>query len=122
MEIVGSVISGKHGNILIRQKSGVDVELGELLIIEHNNTLLLLQVFDVVYGSQIPVKHLEMISGMQLEGYATDMEFMDPTLRNYSIIQVKAIAQIADMDVQIPKTLPPFMGNVRQVSHEDFIS
>jgi hypothetical protein len=68
MKVVGSVISGKHGSILIRQKSGAEVELGDLLFVEHADASILLQVYDVVYGSQIPAKHLEMISGMKLEG------------------------------------------------------
>jgi hypothetical protein len=89
MKIVGSVISGKHGNILIRQKSGAEVELGDLLLVKRNDVSILLQVYDVVYGSQIPPKHLEMISGMKLEGYGGDLDFMDPTLRNYVLIQVK---------------------------------
>ena len=120
MEIVGSVISGKHGSILIRQKSGAEVELGDLLLVKHKDASLLLQVCDVVYGSQIPAKHLEMISGMKLEGYAADLDFMDPALRNYVIVQVKAVAKVEDNRVRIPKTLPPFMGNVRHVTKEDF--
>jgi len=120
MEIVGSVISGRHGSILIRQKSGAEVELGDLLLVKHRDASLLLQVYDVVYGSQIPAKHLEMISGMKLEGYAADLGFMDPALRNYVIVQVKAVAKIEDNRVRIPKTLPPFMGNVRHVTKEDF--
>ncbi len=120
MEMIGSIISGKHGNILIRQKSGAEVELGDLLIVEHQDTFLLLQVHDVVYGSQIPVKHLEMVSGMKLEGYTAELDFIDPNLRNYGIIHVKAVAQIKDGNVRIPKTLPPFMGDVRHVLKEDF--
>ena len=120
MEIVGSIISGKHGDILIREKSGAEVELGDLLIVEHKDTFLLLQVYDIVYGSQIPLKHLEMISGMKLEGYAAELDFIDSNLRTYGIIQVKAVAQIKDGDVRIPKKLPPFMGNVRHVVKEDF--
>ena len=120
MKVVGSVISGKHGSILIRQKSGAEVELGDLLLVKHKDASLLLQVYDVVYGSQIPVKHLEMISGMKLEGYGADLDFMDPALRNYVLVQVKAVAKIEENRVRIPKTLPPFMGNVRHVTKEDF--
>lgn len=120
MKIVGSVISGKHGSILIRQKSGAEVELGDLLLVKHKEASLLLQAFDVVYGSQIPAKHLEMVSGMKLEGYSADLDFMDPALRNYVLVQVKAVAKIEDNRVRIPKTLPPFMGNVRHVAKEDF--
>jgi DNA helicase HerA-like ATPase len=120
MKIVGSVISGRHGSILIRQKSGAEVELGDLLLVKRNDASILLQVYDVVYGSQIPPKHLEMISGMKLEGYGGDLDFMDPALRNYVLVQVKAVAKIEDNLVRIPKTLPPFMSDVRHVTKEDF--
>jgi DNA helicase HerA-like ATPase len=120
MDIIGSVISGKHGDIIIRQKSGSIVELGDLLIVTYDQTSLLLQVYDIKYGSQIPLQHLELVSGMQLEGYAAELDFLDPNLRNYGIIQVKAIAQINEQDVRIPKVLPPFMGDVRHVTKEDF--
>lgn len=119
MEIVGSIIAGKHGSILIRQKSGSEVELGDLLLVKQKDASLLLQVYDVVFGSQIPAKHLEMISGMKLEGYGADLDFMDPALRNYVLVQVKAVARVEDKRVRIPKTLPPFMGNVRHVAKED---
>jgi hypothetical protein len=120
MEMIGSIISGKHGDILIRQKSGAKVQLGDLLLVQQEAAFLLLQVYDVLYGSQIPLKHLEMVSGMKLEGYAAELDFMNPNLRNYSIIQVKAVAQIEDGEIRIPKELPPFMGDVRHVSKGDF--
>ncbi len=120
MDIIGSVISGKHGDIIIRQKSGSTVELGDLLIVTYEQASLLLQVYDIKFGSQIPLQHLELVSGMQLEGYAAELDFLDPNLRNYGIIQVKAIAQIDDRDIRIPKVLPPFMGEVHHVAKEDF--
>ncbi len=119
MDIVGSIIAGKHGSILIRQKSGSEVELGDLLLVKQKNASLLLQVYDIVFGSQIPAKHLEMISGMKLEGYGADLDFMDPALRNYVLAQVKAVARVEDNKVRIPKTLPPFMGNVRHITKDD---
>lgn len=120
VEVVGSIISGKHGSILIRQKSGAQIELGDLLLVEEKDGSLLLQVNDIAYGSQISGKHLEMISGMKLEGYAAELDFMDPTLRNYVLVQVKAVAKIRGNSIKIPKTLPSFMGGVRNVIDKDF--
>jgi DNA helicase HerA-like ATPase len=120
MEIVGSIISGKHGSILLRQKDGAEIELGDLLIAEQKDGSMLLQVYDLGYGSQIPVKHLEMISGMKLEGYAAELDFMDAALRNYILVQVKAVAKIKENEIKIPKTLPSFMSAVRNVKEEDF--
>jgi len=107
MDIIGSVISGKHGDIIIRQKSGSTVELGDLLIVTYEQTSLLLQVYDIKYGSQIPLQHLELVSGMRLEGYAAELDFIDPNLRNYGIIQVKAIAQINTRILESRKCFRP---------------
>jgi hypothetical protein len=86
MEIVGSVIAGSHGKIFIRQKKDSQIELGDLLRIDHEDgSYSILQVYDTEFASQIPDKQLELISGLRLEGYSSDLEFMDPALRNYLI-------------------------------------
>ncbi len=64
METVGSVIYGKHGGIVIRQKTDAEVELGDLLVVEQDSVnYSILQVFGLQYGSQIAPKDLEMFSG-----------------------------------------------------------
>ena len=63
----GQVISGEFGKILVRQKSDSNLELGELLVAESGNNKILMQVFDLIYGSQISQQNLELISGMKLE-------------------------------------------------------
>ena len=92
--IKGQVISGEQGKILIRQKSGNPIELGELLIAEADNSKILLQVSHLLYGSQISQQNLELISGMALEEQ-TDMEFMDPKLRNYNLAVLKPLQTIS---------------------------
>ncbi len=119
LEVVGSLVRGKHGHLLIRQKSDAVIELGDLLVSEDQGGHTLLQVFDLGYGSLISPKSLEMISGMMVEGYSTDLGFMDPNLRNYVIAEVKAVAHIVEGRVRIPKTLPKFLNEVRQVTSRD---
>ena len=120
MEVVGSVIAGSHGKILIRQKSGSTIELGDLLRVDHEDgRYSILQVYDLAFASQIPVKQLEMISGMRLEGYSSDLEFMEPNLRNYLIATVKAVLTLRDGKQNIPKILPPFFGEVKMITDED---
>ena len=120
MEVVGSVIAGSHGKILIRQKSGSTIELGDLLRVDHEDgRYSILQVYDLAFASQIPVKQLEMISGMRLEGYSSDLEFMEPSLRNYLIATIKAVLTLRDEKQNIPKILPPFFGEVKMITDED---
>ena len=120
MEIVGSVVYGKHGAILIRQKAEAEIELGDLLVVDQKDgNYSILQVYDLQYGSQIPEKNLEMISGMKLEGFRAELDFMEPALRNYVLAVVKSVAYIKDKKPYIPKTLPQFMTNVRAIQESD---
>jgi len=95
MNVIGSVVAGEHGQILIRQKNDHEIELGDLLRVnQKDGSYSILQVYNLAYGSQIPGKHLELISGMKLEGFSADLEFMDPNLRNYVLASVKAVLTI----------------------------
>lgn len=114
----GQVVSGELGRILIREKSGEHIELGELLVAGGDDERVLLQVFDLVYGSQISQQNLELISGMHLEE-SSSFEFMDATLRNYLLALAKPVLSIGKDGVALCKTLPPFFSSVRAVVKED---
>jgi len=73
----GMVIGGGYNNILAREKHGHRLELGELLIAEVGEVKALLQIVDLLYGSQLSGAQLELLSGMRLEEDAS-LEFMDP--------------------------------------------
>ena len=60
-----------------------------------------------------------MISGMKLEGFRAELDFMEPALRNYVLAMVKSVAYIKDKQAHIPKTLPQFMTNVRAIQKSD---
>ncbi|MEK6901082.1 MAG: hypothetical protein AABX37_01955, partial [Nanoarchaeota archaeon] len=62
--IKGQVVAGDFGKIVMRIKSSENVELGELVVIEQNGEKFILQVYDLVYGSQISTQNLEMVAGM----------------------------------------------------------
>ena len=115
----GQILSGEFGQILIRQKSGADIELGELLVSDSRNGRMLFQVYDLLYGSQISQQNLELISGMNLEE-DSDLEFMDPNLRNYTLARLKNLATISSGKVRTSKALPDFFSGVRQVTSKDF--
>ncbi len=119
LDVVGGIVRGKHGHLMIRQKSDAVIELGDLLVVDDDEGYTILQVFDLGYGSQVSTRSLEMISGMQVEGYAADMGFMDPNLRNYVIAEVKSLAKVEGGRVRIPKTLPKFLNRVRHISSAD---
>jgi len=119
IEIVGQVISGRIGKILVREKSGKRIELGDLLISNENGSLLILQVYDLSYGSQVSQSTRELLAGLKLEGYGTELTFLEPKLRNYVIAEVKGIARVEKNNVKIPKTLPRFFSSIRHVTEKD---
>lgn len=114
----GQVISGGFGEIIIRQKSGVRIELGELMVVETEDTKILLQIYDLMYGSQISQINRELISGMELEEH-TSIELFDPELRNYLLAKAKNIAIVYKNKAANSKTLPPFFSYVREIQKED---
>ncbi|MEE9525477.1 MAG: ATP-binding protein [Candidatus Woesearchaeota archaeon] len=118
MTVKGQVISGEFGKILIRQKSDKNLELGELLVVDSEDSKILLQVFSLLYGSQISDKNLELISGLKLEE-DNDLEFMDPNLRNYTLAYLKPLVTISKDNLKLCKILPPFFSSVRELTEED---
>ncbi|MBC7091609.1 MAG: ATP-binding protein [Nitrososphaeria archaeon] len=119
LEIVGQVVGGKTAELLIREKSGKKIELGDLLIAEEEGALLILQVYDLAYGSQVPQSTRELLAGLKLEGYGTELTFLEPELRNYVIAKAKAVARIEGKDVKVPKTLPRFFSYIRYITEKD---
>ena len=116
--IKAQVISGEFGRILVRQKSGQSLELGELLISEAGNSRIIMQVFDLMYGSQISQQNLELISGLNLEEN-TDAEFYDKNLRNYMLARLKSLVTITDNKAFVSKIMPSFFSPVREITQED---
>ncbi|MEM4368196.1 MAG: ATP-binding protein [Candidatus Anstonellales archaeon] len=110
----GIIISGKFGEITIRQKSGQKIEIGELLVSE--NPKMLLQVYDLLFGSQLSSQNLELISGLKIEEDA-DMEFMDANIRSYNIAIAKSLLNLEKNSSA--KYLPDFFSEVREVNEDD---
>jgi len=114
----GIVITGKFGNIVVREKSGKKIELGELLVADTADSKILLQVYNLMYGSQISPQNLELISGMKLEE-DVDFDFADAKLRNYILAELKNLVIINQGKARSAKELPSFFSEVREVTKED---
>ncbi len=112
----GLVISGEFGNILVRQKGNQTIELGELLVAEVGSEKILLEAFDLTYGSQISQVNLELMSGLKLEN-ENDLELLDKELRQYVLVHVKPLLSLSHNSMC--KTLPPFFSPVRDVRKDD---
>lgn len=125
-DIVAQVVGGEFGKIVVRQKSGFALEIGDILVLDDPSTgdALFLSVFDLDYSSQIDGKTHEMISGVALEEEddLQDSQIYEPGIINYVIASIRLLAQVgkgASSKVSAPKALPPFNSTLRPVSKED---
>ena len=121
MSIVGQVVGGSFGDIVIRQKAGTDLEIGDLMVSEENGSFLILQVFALEYGSQIQDKMQQMMSGVNLEQGVVDAQFYEPDFVNYVLARIKPLARVykENNDVKIPKSLPSFFNKLRLITKDD---
>jgi len=120
LEVSGQIIAGKTGQILAREKAGGEIEIGDLLVADEDGAYVLLQAFELLYGSQVPQLVRELLAGMRLEGLGTNLDFLEPQLRNYVIAQIKAVLRVSkNGEPKIPKTLPAFFSTIRHVSEKD---
>ena len=121
ISIVGQVVGGKFGDIVIRQKAGSNLEIGDLMVSEENGSILILQVFALEYGSQIQDKMQQMMSGVNLEQGIVDAQFFEPEFVNYVLARIKPLARVYRErgEVKIPKSLPPFFNKLRLITKED---
>ncbi len=118
--VAGQVIGGSFGDIVIRQKTGNDLEIGDLMVSEENGSFLILQVFALEYGSQIQGRMQEMMSGVNLEQGVADADFYEPDFVNYVLARIKPLARVfKNCDVKIPKSMPSFFNKLRLISKDD---
>ncbi|MEK0347700.1 MAG: ATP-binding protein, partial [Nitrosopumilus sp.] len=118
--IAGQVVGGKFGDIIIRQKSGNDLEIGDLMVSEENGSFLILQVFSLEYGSQIQDRMQQMMSGVNLE-QGSDAQFYEPEFVNYVLARIKPLARVynENCEVKITKSLPSFFNKLRLITKDD---
>ncbi len=114
----GLIVSGEFNDILVREKAGKALELGELLITDTPHGKMLLQVFDLVYGSQLGQQQLELLSGLKLEDDIA-LNFFDEAMRNYILARVKNLAMINQNACRAAKTLPSCFSEIRDVTAQD---
>lgn len=110
----GVLLAGSYDELIARQKAEDAFELGELLVTEENT---LLQVYDLAFGSQLTGQNLELISGMKLEE-DTDISFMDPHLRNYTLARLRSLATLGK-NPKTAKALPRFFSPLRPIEAKD---
>ena len=124
--VVGQVVGGSFADIVVRQKAGRMLEIGSILVSKQGDTSLILQVFELVYGSQIGQSMQEMMSGQGLENGVVEMRPYEPELVNYVLARIKPLARVrrggkgpGGAEVTNPKAMPPFFGALSDVTSAD---
>jgi len=120
VDIVGQVIGGEFGDIIVREKAGKNLEIGDLLVSEENGSHLILQVFSLEYGSQIHEKMQQMMAGVDMEQGAKNAEFYEPEFVNYVLARIRALTRVSQSNtVSLPKSLPSFFNKLRLITSDD---
>mgnify|MGYP003976974355 FL=1 len=121
ISVVGQVVGGSFGDIVIRQKAGTDLEIGDLMVSEEKGSFLILQVFSLEFGSQIQDKMQQMMSGVNLEQGVVDAHFYEPDFVNYVLARIKPLARVykENNEVKIPKSMPSFFNKLRLITKDD---
>src|SRR3989344_291968 len=112
----GQVVSGDFSKIVVRVKADSSLEIGELAVIDNASEKFILQVFDLLYGSQISQQNLEMVAGMNLE--EGNFSIMDEKLRNYQLALLKPVLTLSNGS-KMCKKLPAFFSSVREICKDD---
>lgn len=118
MGIKGQIISGSFDSIMMRQKKGETLEIGELLVSESENHKIILQVVNLMHSSQVSQSNIEYISGLKIEENA-DIELMDEHLRYYTVAELKSILAIENKTPMLNKKLAGFFSKVRSLEKDD---
>ncbi len=126
MRTDGQVVGGQFGDVIVRQKAGTVLEIGDMLVSdEEGGSILISQVFSLQYGSQIQEGMRQMMSGVDMEqpelAGAGGAQFYEPGFVNYVLARTKPLARVAGdgSAVSNPKALPGFFNNLRLISKDD---
>ena len=116
---IGQVVGGKLGDVIIRQKDGAELEIGDLLVSDEGNSFVISQVFALEYASQIQDRVQQMRSAVNLE-QGIKSRFYEPEFVNYVLARIKQMARISSSSqVSIPKRPLAFFSKLRRITEDD---
>lgn len=120
MDTIGRIVAGRFDKVLIRVKKDKELELGDLITINREQGHSILQVYDLLYRSQISKKVRNLVAGMKLEGYGEELTFTEPELNNYVVASLKNLVDVKQGTPKTPKRLPKFFSELKRSQKQDF--
>jgi DNA helicase HerA-like ATPase len=122
--IVGQIVSGGNTELIIREKKGVDLELGDLVAVEDGSRKYLYMVSALEYGSLVGEDRLFTSSGSMLEGTKPNVEIPEKDLRLFRKVHVSPLLEVREDGGKLipksPRAIPLFLSKVRDITKEDF--
>lgn len=117
--MLGKIIGGNFENLIVRLKSDVEVEIGQLVVTRKKDKTIIYQVIDIFFGSQISSQNLELISGIEIEESESNTEIFESNLRNYILAKIKPILTIKENSCTPSKTISSMFDNVFEINEDD---
>ncbi|MDH5806882.1 MAG: ATP-binding protein [Candidatus Methanomethylicaceae archaeon] len=120
MEIVGSIVAGGSDRLIIREKKGANLELGELVVIEDFNKKYIYMVSSIEYGSIIGENRLYTSAGTIVEDTNPKLEFPEDDLRFFRKVTLIPLLEVYENTYRTPRSIPNFLSKVRRIEKSDF--
>jgi DNA helicase HerA-like ATPase len=122
--IVGQIVSGGNTELIIREKKGVGLELGDLVAVEDGSRKYLYMVSALEYGSLVEEDRLFTSSGSMLEGTRPNVEIPEKDLRLFRKVHVSPLLEVREEGGRLiprsPRSIPLFLSKARDIMREDF--
>ncbi len=117
--IVGRVIGGSAGDkILIRVKNKAKVNVGDILIIEEEQTKYYIKVVNVTINSLLPDQFIDEIAGQKLE-HNVNIELFDEEDRFYKVCEAKTL-KVWNNGFKPARSVPNYFAEVREATKDEF--
>lgn len=115
-KVVGGSVSEK---LIIRLKSNANVDVGDILKVQEQNTIYYVKVINIGINSMIPGQFIEDIAGQELE-HEVKYELFDEKDRFYKLCEAKTLKVIREGAFGPARTIPNYFANVNTVDEKDF--
>ncbi|MCX8169987.1 MAG: DUF87 domain-containing protein [Candidatus Methanomethyliaceae archaeon] len=121
MEIVGSIVAGGSDYLIIREKKGSSLELGELLAVEDGDKKYLYVVSSIEYKSILDENRLYTSAGTIIEGINPKLEIPEDDLKLFRKVTLVPLLEVLNNNIyRAPRSIPSFLSKVRRIESSDF--
>ncbi len=123
--IVGQIVAGGNTGLVLREKKGVGLEIGDLVAVDDGSRRYIYMVSALEYGSLISEERLFDSSGTILENVRPNVEIPEKDLRLFRKVSINPLIEVRsggdgqEKGVSV-KSIPTFLAKVREIEKDDF--